>query len=175
MARSSRLLPRAVITPITTALFTLVSLTGLLMFGHGEHHAIKGMHVFMGVLFVPSALVHLALNWRCFVSYLRKPATIVLGVCTSVLIVFLLIGRNAGQAGELPPLDVLRLLETAPLAHVVPLVGMEAEQAAEVLRGRGLSVVNVEQTIGDIARTNGRPVPEILSAYHAAGAGLDEL
>lgn len=140
------------------------------MFGHAEHHAIKGMHVFMGVLFVPSVLVHPALNWRCFVSYLWKPATIVLGVCTSVLIAFLLIGRGSGQAGGVSPMDVLRLLETAPLAHVAPLVGMEAERAAEVLRRQGFTIANEEQTIRDIARSNKRPVPEILGIFHAAGA-----
>jgi hypothetical protein len=166
MARLSRLLPKSVITPITTAFFVLVAGTGILLFGHVENHELKGMHVFMGVLFVPGALIHLALNWRSFVSYLRKPATIALGVCTSVLLAFLLIGRDARQAGELSPIEVLRVLETAPLAHVAPLVGMEADQVAEALRRQGFTIANAEQTLHEVARTNKRPVPEILGIVY---------
>ncbi|MCX5645473.1 MAG: hypothetical protein NTZ17_12480 [Phycisphaerae bacterium] len=66
-------------------------------------------------------------------------------------------------------MNVFRLLETAPLAHVAPLLEMEAKEAAEALRQQGLSVVDEEQTIGDIARSNGRQVPEILGVFQATG------
>ena len=172
MAKLSWLLSMSVITPITAALFLLVSLTGILLLLYGGSRMAKETHELVGVLFVVGALVHLALNWRCFASYLKKPATVALGVCASVLIAFLLIGTGdarEGREGRGPAMNVLGLLETAPLAHVAPLLGMEAKEAAEALRRQGLSIVDEEQTIADIARSNGRQVPEILGVFQAAG------
>jgi hypothetical protein len=168
----SWLLSKPVITPITAALFILVSLTGILLLLHVESRTVKETHELVGVLFVAGALVHLAMNWRCFASYVRRPATVALGVGTSVLIAFLLLGTGdggEGREGGGRPMNVFRLLETAPLAHVAPLLGMEAKEVAEALRQQGLSVVDEEQTIGDIARSNGRQVPEILGVFQAAG------
>ncbi|MCX5645474.1 MAG: DUF4405 domain-containing protein [Phycisphaerae bacterium] len=68
MARSSWLLSKSVITPITAALFILVSLTGILLLLHVESRTVQETHELVGVLFVVGALVHLALNWR-YVSH----------------------------------------------------------------------------------------------------------
>lgn len=165
MAKLSWLLSRAVITPVTAGLFVLVSLTGIGLLAHVESRAVKETHELFGVLFVAGALVHLALNWRCFAGYLRRPATAILAACVGVLGVLLLVGTSDDDRGA-SPADMLRLLEEAPLAHVVPLVGVEIDQAAKALRQQGFTIGDVEQTLRDIAHSNRRPVPEVLGIVY---------
>ncbi len=172
MAKLSWLLSRPIITPITAAFFLLVSLTGILLLLHVPSRAVKETHELIGVLFVIGAAVHLVLNWRCFTSYLKSRVTVVAGAVIGILFAFLLVGtRDRNEAA--PATYVFRLFETAPLAHVAPLLGIEAEQAAATLRQRGLGVTGEEQTIGDIAKSNGRHVLEILGVFHAAGTKAD--
>ena len=170
MANLAGLLKRSLVTPITTALFTLVALTGVLMLLHVKSAMVKEFHEWIGLLFVVAAGVHLAANWGCFASYLRKPLTITLGVVVAVLIAFMLTGGQGGPSGGRPPvMEIARRIETVPLAHAAPLFGISVEQSLTALRRQGLRVSDENERIVDIARNNGKHAPEIINSLMAAG------
>jgi len=168
MAKPSWFLSKSLITPITAALFLVVAFTGVLLLFHVGGGAAKEIHELLSVVFVAAAVLHLVLNWRIFASYLKRPVTIVLGIATLVVLATTLGGGEGG--GRSPVGEVFGLIEKAPLTHFAPLVGVEAPEAAEMLRKGGFTVSGESQTIGDIAKSNGRRLPEILALFRTPGA-----
>ncbi|OHB67080.1 MAG: hypothetical protein A2Y77_17500, partial [Planctomycetes bacterium RBG_13_62_9] len=135
---------------------------------------VEGFHELVGVLFVVSAVVHLVLNWGCFVSYLSKPVSAVLGVVVVAIITSLFLGGGEEPPGRPPIMDIVHRIESAPLAHVAPLFGIETEAAAEHLRREGMSLSGDGQTIEDIAASNGKRPHEVLNVLSMSGRGLNE-
>lgn len=170
MARLPSFFTKSLITPITAALFIIVAFTGVLLLFHVGSGTAKEIHEMLSVLFVVAAVLHLILNWRVFASYLKKPATIGLGVVVVVVLVLTLGGGEQGGGGS-PVTQVFGLIENAPLTNFAPLVGVQAPEAAEILRRGGLVVSDESQTVGDIARKNGRRLPEVLALFRTPNAG----
>ena len=78
------------LSPLTAALFVLVSLSGILVHSPGMH----ALHEVSAYLFLGACLVHLGLNWRVFREHLRhRAAWAALGLC------ILLAGAFLGSAG----------------------------------------------------------------------------
>ncbi len=174
MAEYAQLLKRPLVTPITTALFAIVSFTGILMLLHVKSAMVKEFHEWVGLSFVVAAGVHLAVNWSCFASYLRKPLTIALAVVVVALVVLLLAGGESGRpGGRLPVMEIARRIEAASLAHAAPLFGVSVEESLTTLKSQGLYVSSEDERIADIARNNGKQAPEIISLLLAAGGKQD--
>lgn len=173
MAKWMGLWRRSFITPITTASFVLVALTGILMLVDVKSATIKELHEMVSILFVVVVGVHLALNWSCFASYLRKPLTIVLGVVVVVLVVLVFTGGGGGSHGGRSPMEIFARIETASLARVAPVLGISAEESVALLKAKGLQLSSENESIGDVAKNNGKRGMEILSSLLAAGGRPD--
>jgi hypothetical protein len=169
MAKSSGLLKRSLITPITTASFVIVALTGILMLVDVKSATIKELHELISVLFVVAAGVHLALNWSCFATYVRKPLTVLLGVVVVVLVVFMFTGSGGGSRGGRSPMEIFGRIEAASLAQVAPVLGVSVEESVALLKTKGLQVSNENESIADIAKNNDKHAMEIISSLLAAG------
>jgi hypothetical protein len=167
-------LSKSIVTPITAALFAIVALTGMLLLVDVRSGPVEGFHTLMSVLFVVFAGIHLALNWACFVSYLKRPATMVLGAVSAALIAFVVTSADVERPHPPGGMGVLRRIETAPLGDVAPLFGISTDDAAGLLRARGLSVSGEGQTIADIAHSSGRHPQEVLSVLAMESEDRDE-
>lgn len=172
MSKVSSLFSKSLITPITAALFLIVAFTGVLLLLKVGGGTAKEVHEGLSVLFVVAAAGHLVLNWRLFAAYLKKPVTIGLGVVAVAVLAVVLIGGEGGRGGS-PMMEMFGLIENAPLAQFAPLVGCQGPQAVEILTRGGLTVSGESQTIGDIARTNHRRVPDILAMFRQAGTNAN--
>lgn len=164
-------LSKSVITPVTAALFIITAFTGVLLLFHVGGGTAKEIHEVLSVAFVAAAVLHLVLNWRIFTSYLKKPVTIGLGVVVVLVLVAVLGGGQ--ERGRSPVMEAFGLIERAPLTHFAPLVGVQVQEATEILKREGLAVSDESQTIGDIARSNGRGVPEILAFFRESDKGAN--
>lgn len=172
MAKLSWFWSQSIITPITAALFIIVAFTGILLLFHAGGGTTKEIHELLSVAFVIGAILHLALNWRIFACYLKKPVTIGLGVAVIAVLAATLGGGSEGAGGS-PVKEMFGLVERAPLTHFAPLVGVQPTEAMAILQKEGLTVSGESQTIGDIARSNGRRTPEILALFRATGPSDD--
>ena len=174
MTIRARVFSRSVITPLMAALFLTVAFTGTLMLLGVRSGPIKGFHEMMSTFFVLSAIVHLSMNRYSFVSYTKKPVTIVLGGITAIVIVSLTASLGAGARfeGGRPPMEILHRLETAPLASVAPVLDMDAESATEILRRSGVHVSDAGKTIADIAASAGKRPPEIFDLLMSSDAAV---
>ncbi|MGE5293496.1 MAG: DUF4405 domain-containing protein [Solirubrobacterales bacterium] len=171
MSKTTGFLQRSLVTPLVTATFAVVGLSGVLMLLEVKNAAIKEFHEMVGILFVVAAAFHLVLNWSCFLSYLRKPLTITLGIVTTVLIVLMFTGGQGGgpRGGPHAMMAIAQRVETVSLAQASPLFGVNAEQSLAILRGQGLRVENESDRIADIARTNGKRADEIINLLMSPG------
>lgn len=175
MSNRTGFLRRSFVTPVVTASFVIVAFTGVLMLLHVKSSMIKEFHEWISVLFVAAAGVHLALNWGAFVSYLRRPITIALGVVVAAMIVMMLAGvPNASRGGRPPFMEIARRVEAVSLAQASSLFGVDAERSLALLRIQGLRVESEDDRIGDIARNNGKRSEEILDLLMASGEGRQD-
>jgi uncharacterized membrane protein len=88
------------LSPLTAALFVLVSLSGILMHGPGMH----ALHEGSAYLFLGACLVHLGLNWKVFREHLRhRAAWVALGLCILLAGAFLGSGLGAGTGARPGP------------------------------------------------------------------------
>lgn len=86
-------------TPLIIGSFLVMGASGVLMFFHAETALMKVVHEWAGWLMVVGAAAHLALNWRAFTTYFRRPlASGIMGASALVLaLTFLpLSGPDAG-------------------------------------------------------------------------------
>lgn len=160
MAKFIGLWKRSFITPITTASFVVVALTGILMLVDVKNATIKELHELVSVLFVVAAGLHLILNWNCFVTYLRKPLTILLAVAVAALVALMFTGNGSG--GRPPVMAVLGRIAAAPLAQTASFLGVSVEESLTRLKEQGLQVSGESESIADIAKNNGRDAMEIV-------------
>ena len=80
------------ISPFVAVAFAVIAVTGLLLFFHVKNGSIMALHEWFGWLFVIAGAVHLLLNLRPLLAYLKQPAALVsLGVGL-VLVAFLWFG-----------------------------------------------------------------------------------
>ncbi len=170
MSKAAGFFQRSFVTPLVTATFAIVGLSGVLMLLHVKNATVKESHELVGLLFVIAAAVHLALNWSCFLTYLRKPLTITLGVVVIALVVLMFAGSQGGiPGGPHAMMEIARRVETASLAQAAPVFGVNVEESLTLLREQGLRVESQDDRIADIARNNGKNAAEILSLLMGPG------
>lgn len=182
MKINNKFLSKPLITPFTITLFLFISITGIQMFFRDQTHLAQGLHEWLGLIFVLFGVLHLIANWKVFLTYIKKPTTIILLLVVLGVAPFLFIGGGShegrgfgeghGPGGEgrgmgrnNPIREISTYIEKAPLAHVAPLFEMDEQKAIELLGAAGIKVANGEQTIADIATANGKQFFEILAVF----------
>ncbi|MGC4069483.1 MAG: DUF4405 domain-containing protein [Polyangiaceae bacterium] len=92
------------LSPLTTVTFIAIGFTGVLMFFHVRSGAINVLHEFAGLLFVLAGLLHLVVNWKALLGYLKQRSaqlSLVGGVV--VCAVLLLLGTTHQEGHEHGP------------------------------------------------------------------------
>lgn len=104
---TNRIMSRVWISPVTTATFVVVSISGIFLIVHIHVGNMMAMHEWMGYVFIAIGVLHLLLNWRPFVSYFRvRLASIAVIVCLLASCTLLL------THGQQRPDQLMRLLDT---------------------------------------------------------------
>lgn len=138
-------------TPLTLGVFTLMSVTGLLMFFHLDSALQKTVHEWAGWVVVAAAALHVAANWPGFRRYF-KPGTgaAVIALCAALIAAsFLPLGGAAGEP-QSPPAIAMRALAQAPLSQVAPLFGQSAAQARQALAAAGILLPDDQASLGSV-------------------------
>jgi hypothetical protein len=91
------------LSPLAGLSFSVIGVTGSLMFLHVRFPGMTLLHEFGGLLFVIVAVLHLRLNWRPLLSCCRqRKGRIAICVGTAIMALFLLlgVGHEAGHRGH---------------------------------------------------------------------------
>ncbi|MBX7259369.1 MAG: DUF4405 domain-containing protein [Candidatus Hydrogenedentes bacterium] len=86
------------VSPLTAFSFVAVGATGTLLLFGVHLPAIKGIHEWLGLLFVIAGLVHVILNWRTLLSYLTAPSA--LAALAVVVVLGILLSAIPGEGPE---------------------------------------------------------------------------
>ncbi len=161
-------LPRQMVTPVTTIVFAVSSVTGLMLFLHWNGTMVKTAHEWLGLVFAGAGLWHLGRNWKAFAGYLRRPASQwALGASLAVtLAVIALTGTTSSSGG---PGAVFRALSAAPLAQAAPALGLSPDQALMRLAAARIEAAP-EDKLSDIAGRAGVSPMEVAALLVASPA-----
>jgi hypothetical protein len=146
--------------PLTIGSFGVVAVTGVLMLFHMNAGLVKLAHEWVGLLLVVGGVAHVAVNWKPFVGYFRKPSAV------AIVGVLVLLGAASffpsGGHGGPPMMQASAALELAPLDVVAQVANASPESLIEKLEARGIRVRDGRQTLREIAAENGVRGMEIL-------------
>lgn len=142
---------RAWATPLVVGSFLLMGATGVAMFFHVETGLMKGLHEWAGWVLLAGAGAHLWLNRRAFLSYLRRPVAVgIMGLGVLALGAGVLPLEAEGGPGVAVE-AVLAAVEGAPVSVLADLSGRDVAGVVAALEGAGLSGVEADSTVSDLA------------------------
>lgn len=167
--------------------------TGWKIFGLTKHQWI-GLHIWLSAVFMVVAIVHIYLNWRPLVSYLKNRASqsfafrvewvtavlicglITIGTLAEIRPFSSLLAWNEAikhswdDSGRRAPVPHAELLTLAELANQVD--GVNLESVIENLKAKGVKVESPESVVGDLATAHNMTPHELYAiAVGEAAAG----
>lgn len=128
-------------TPLTIGVFTLMAVTGALMFFHFDTALQKTLHEWAGWLMVAGVALHAVANRAGFTRYFQR-----LGQGAWLMAAFTLVTLASfflnvgGDEGPSPPALAMGAIGGAPIANVAPLFGKTAEKARAELAAAGIQL-----------------------------------
>ena len=111
---------RAWVTPLTIGSFLTMGVTGVLMFFHLDSGFNKLVHEWSGWVIIAGVIAHLALNWRPFVTYFKRPLARLL-IAAGVTVLAISFWPVQGQGN--PMQSVFKAINNANVATVIELSG----------------------------------------------------
>lgn len=147
-------------TPITIGAGIFVAITGLTMFFVTEE-PFQFAHELGGIAFSTAILLHVLSHRRSFMNYFRRRGA--LGIVVTVWAVGngLVTASSVLDIGEADTLVVARI-DSALLALLAPVVGLEVGQIVDRLGDAGFIVDDPEMSIQELAQQHGVDTDELL-------------
>lgn len=148
-------------TPLTMGAFLLSAVTGVLMFFHLDTGLNKAAHEWLSWAMVIGVALHIAVNYRAFSLYLKKPLALgVVGVFAAFLLASFF--PLAGTAGS-PVAAIMQGLGQASVERVIALTGEDISAGLARLDAIGVTA-EPGQTIAVLAGGDRGQQAAILSA-----------
>lgn len=143
---------RNLATPLIAGAFIVSASTGLMIFFDFEPGIVEPVHEWMSWVLVSGAVLHLLVNWKAFTDYLsQKTGGLFIG--TAVVLVLLSLYPWMEEEEDARK-KAVKSLEKASLITVSGVAGADLNRLLEKLSGKGISVVDSEDSIEEIAEQN---------------------
>lgn len=159
-------------TPITIGSFTLMAVTGLLMFFHLNSGLNKLAHEWIGLVMIAAVILHVVLNRRAFTLYFKRPLAVTVMAVFVAALSLSFVPLGGGKGGGRPDITSIQLLVQAPIEVLAPVLGTDAAGLIAALGGHGYDAF-AGQSVADITGTELRNQAELiatLSRDFGAGA-----
>lgn len=153
-------------TPLMIGSFLVMAVTGILIFLHLDSGLNKTLHEWAGLVLLAAAAAHVALNWRPFTLYFRRPLARVL-IGAGALALALSFIPVSGQ-GSLTPGKVFAALGSARIETLAELTGQTPDAAIAALEQAGVTGALPETTVATLAKGDRARQQAILAALFAA-------
>ncbi len=131
-------LSRSFITPLTTIIFLVVALSGLLMFFHIFDGYTEVVHEILGVIFVVFSVLHVILNWKALKIHFKKRVFILSTIVVAVISILLVI-----QQQKSPKFDTILIerITNAPIEDVLKILQLDSIVVVKRLEENGISFI----------------------------------
>jgi hypothetical protein len=138
-------------TPLTIGSFTLIAITGVLMFFHLDTGLNKAAHEWLGWALLAGVILHASVNLGAFKRYFqRRGAQLVIGLFIALL--GLSFVSLPGSESKPPYIKATEALLAAPVSVVAQVAGKDTQFLLNQFRQAGIQVTaeqNLAQTLGD--------------------------
>lgn len=121
-------------TPLTAASSMIMGVTGVLMFFHLDSGLNVPLHEWAGWLMVLGVAAHIVLNWRPFVTYLKRPLA---RVILAAGVILLALSFYPAVEGKHPVDQVMQALSQSDIVTVIALSGQELDRGLQQLAAAG--------------------------------------
>lgn len=160
---------RMIITSVTTLMFLVVGITGIMLFFHIADMYVKEMHNFLGIAMVIAVLLHGIQN----LANLKRYATTkvfagLTALCLVIVIGFLVAGSFGGgkgdMSGKVDPMTAFVISDkflNADISVTLPMLVSDVEAAKVKMKSVGVDIDNVK-TLNDVAK-NGMPLGKLFN------------
>ncbi|MCB1334620.1 MAG: DUF4405 domain-containing protein [Roseivivax sp.] len=138
-------------TPLTMATFLITGVTGIVLFFHAGGTTARVAHEWIGMAVMVVFLAHLALNWRAFTAYFKRPLAV--GIMVTGLVVTLLtsVPVTSSQQGGPNPRQLFGAIQAAPLHTVAELAGQDTDGLVTRMRQAGFASATADSTITELS------------------------
>ena len=147
-------------TPATIGAGIFVATTGLAMFFVTEE-PFKFAHELGGLAFSAAIVLHAMSHRRSFLNYFRQRGALAIVAAAWALGAGLVTASSVLEMGEADALVIARI-DSAPLAVIAPVVGMEVRQVVDRLGDAGFVVEDPELSIRQVAEQHGADTDDLL-------------
>ena len=148
-------------TPLIMGSALVVGISGVMLFYHLQSGLVKGMHEWLGLLFVAAIVLHVLNHWMPVSRYLKNKQA--LAIITLVIITAAGWIITNGTTEEHPAKRLFAKAQQAPLSAIAGLQSEPVEEIVGRLQMAGITVVSEQQTLADIATKNSRNPMELFS------------
>ncbi len=149
-------------TPFTSGLFVISLVSGIALFFHVGTAYFREMHEWLSMVLILPFILHLARNWRPFLSYFKHaPMAIALGISLLAGAGFAWQGMSGGPGGN-PAMAVIQAMGKSPLAAAAPVFGHTPDSLGAALAEKGYKIEAPDKTLDEIATASGKSGIDII-------------
>ena len=142
-------------TPLTIGTFLVVGVTGVLWYFHIITDAGRWLHEIVGLAMVVVVGFHLALNWRPFVSYLKRPLAVgIMALFAAVTVGGYLLPDTPAQAGGglgRAGFAAVTQIGDAQIATLAPVFNLSVDEAVARAMAAGYADATAQSTPAGLA------------------------
>jgi uncharacterized membrane protein SirB2 len=137
------------ITPAVIGSFTLLSVTGILMFFHLDSGLNKVAHEWMSWIFVGVVVMHILLNSIAFKRYFKTAVgkAVIFGFLVLLALSFVRMGSGDSKPPFIAP---VQMMAAAPLSAVAQVAQLDVAEVTARLAARGITAHSPVQSVKDL-------------------------
>lgn len=135
------------VTPLVIGTFTLMAVTGVLMFFHLDTGLNKTAHEWLGWAMVVAVLLHLLMNVNAVKRYFTQKTGRWVMLASAVVLALSFIPAGGGAGGKPPFVLPMQALAQTPLSTVALVAGISTTEVRAKLDKAGVASQNDSQTV----------------------------
>ncbi len=141
---------RTLATSLTTTMFLVIGISGVMLFFHFFSNEVKSLHEYLGLVFVAAVFFHVFYNFKAMKNYFTKRVFISTLLLTVVVSSGFII-QSATAGGDNPKGKIIGSVLKAPLEQSFAVLGIT--NAKEKLENENLKFEE-SQNIEELAKLN---------------------
>lgn len=149
-------------TPLTIASFTIMSITGILLFFHFNFGIGKLVHKWGGLALTLAVTLHIIANWFGFKRYFSNNIpSLIFFLCTLAFLGVTLFAITPAKQQKIDKIILERFIHT-PIKIITPLTKHSTEEVINILNREGFHNFTIDQSLNEITRGDNDQIKRII-------------
>ena len=154
---------RSASSTLAIASFIVVASTGLCMFFGYRGGMVNPVHEVFSLIFVLGCALHIIVNWKSLIAYLKRPISALLVSVFVIIAVIAIVPHGDNQKNGNPVRKSVSLMIDSNLSVIAALTKITEPALLEILNQHGFANIPSDYTIKQIAAASNRNPMEVLS------------